>query len=577
MRIALGSSTRRIQAGLVLLALLISGGAVRLFDIQALDAGAYAARAADRLEYTVPIHPARGVLTDRDGLVLARSETAVNVTADPTHTAADASRIAVLLAEHLGGEPGDYWKKLTTPDTQFVYLKKKVPSAVYQRLAVDLQDAGLYGVFRETNPIRVYPNGSVAAPIVGFVNGENAGAAGVELSMNAELQGVAGREMYQRDSQGNKLPLGSSEVTPAVNGTNYQLTIDSDLQWMTERRLAAAVDKAGAKTGTATVLNARTGEILAMANYPNFDSSDPGKADPDDLSNRAVQQALEPGSMQKVLTFAALIDAGTITPSTKVTVPSRIKSGDGYVKDSEDLGGSRLTAAGVLAKSSNIGTILLSRNLAQATWVDYMKKFGLGTKTGVELPGESAGSLPRAPMADYSYDQVVFGQGLSTTSVQFAAAVAAAVNGGVYHQPTLIKSATDNEGNPIALPEKETHRVISEETSATIRDLMETDTGPGGTASDNLLEGYRTGAKTATAERYDEKTRGYLGYTAGFVGAAPIDDPQIVTVVQIDQPTRGHYGSTLAGPVFTDVTQLALQRYGVKPSTSKPVHLPIEW
>nr|WP_231747950.1 penicillin-binding protein 2 [Auraticoccus cholistanensis] len=567
----------RIRVVLIAMAVLVSLCAGRLFQLQALDSSAYAQSAAEKMQYTMTLHPSRGTITDRNGLVLARSETAVDVTADPTHTTEDAAEIADVLVAHLGGEPADYLEPLTREGTRFVYLARKVPSATYQRLAVDLQERGLYGVFRESNPIRTYPGGTVAANVVGFVNGENEGAAGFEYSMNRELAGVEGSEVYERDAQGNKIPLGTQEITPAVNGTSYQLTIDSELQWMAERRLAQEVEKADAASGTVVMMNVRTGEVLAMANYPSFDAAQPGEADPEDLGNRAVTDALEPGSVQKVLTFAALLDAGLITPETKVTIPTSVASGDGRITDADDYTGARLTATGVLAKSANTGTVMLSRDMSKEDLARYLRSFGLGARTGIELPGEATGFVPGPDMEDYTFDQISFGQGLSVTPIQYTAAVAGILNGGVYNPPTVIRSATDKDGEPVEVPRGEPRRVISPEASTQIAQMMEAVTGEGGTGVSVQLDSYRTGGKTATAERFDSGCNCYRGYTSGYMGFAPAEDPQIVTFVQIDRPASGRYGSVVAGPVYKDLTQLALQRYAIRPSTTPAYEGRLTW
>lgn len=559
------------------MAIVVSLCGGRLFQLQALDSAAYAADAAKQIKRSQPLLPNRGVITDRWGLVMAQTQPAVAVTADPLHTGPKAAEIAAILVKNLGGKAEDYLPKLTKPDTRFVYIKKKVPAATYQRLAVELNNNKLYGIFRESDPIRSYPGGNIGSNIVGFVNSEGAGAGGFEYYRNAQLAGTEGREIYESDARGNKIPLGSDVLTPAVNGTNYQLTIDSELQWMAERRLKQQVDKAEATSGTAVVMNIKTGEVLAMANYPSFDSNDPGKAESESLGNRAITYALEPGSVQKVLTFGALLDAGLIQPSTKIAVPPRIASGDGFIRDSSPHGYLNLTARGILAKSSNIGTTMLARRMDKATLQEYYRNFGLGAPTGIELPGEAAGYLPPADMPDYSRDQIAFGQGVSMTSIQFAAAVAGLLNDGVYNAPTIVRSATDAEGKPVDITRPEPRRVISESASKDLASMMESVLDSEGTGARMKIEGYRSGGKTATAQRIDPTCGCYRGYTAGYIGFAPADDPQILTYVVVDKPIKGHYGGVISGPVYRDVTVLALQRYGILPSKGKSPKGGLTW
>lgn len=543
----------------------------RLVEVQAFDAQAYAASAAEQTRRSLPLLPDRGAITDRNGQYLAQTEPAVAVTADPTLTTEDAEAIAELLVKHLGGETADYLPNLTRTGTRYVVLKRKVPTATYDELTSDLYDAGLGGIFRESDPVRRYPASTIAANVVGFTGGDKGeGLAGVEYSMNAELKGVEGKEIYDVAPDGSKIPLGENVLTPAVDGTNLELTIDADLQWTLEQRLAEAVRGARARTGTAIVMNVHTGEVLAMANYPSFDSAAPGKAKNADLGNRAVTDAYEPGSVHKMLTFAALADGGYITPETRVDIPAKLASGDAYITDSMKHDGMRLTARGVLAKSSNIGTVLLARQMPKKDLLNYYRNFGLGARTGIQLPGETTGQLPGDEMADYSRDQIAFGQGLSMTAIQEASALSAVINGGIYHEPTIIRAATDSKGNAVALPERESRRVISPEASAMVRDMAQATMAEGGTGSQLNLSGYPSGGKTGTAQRIDPKCGCYRGYTASWMQFAPVDDPQIMALVVIDQPVQGRYGGQLAGPVARDILNYALPRYGLMPGDPKP-------
>lgn len=577
MKLKLANPERRMRVVALLVAVVVSVCGARLFQLQALDASAYAASAAKQIQRSMPLLPSRGTITDRNDLVMARTEPAVAVTADPSHTTAKATQIADVLVRHLGGTTTDYLPKLTKPDARFVYIKKKVPSAKYQRLAVELNDSNLYGIFRESDPIRTYPGKTIGSNIVGFVDNNGKGAGGFEYGMNAELSGTEGREIYESDARGNRIPLGTEILTPAVNGRNYQLTLDSELQWMAERRLAQQVKMAKGESGTAITMNIKTGEVLAMANYPSYNSNNPGKADSDDRGNRVISAALEPGSVQKVLTMGALLDAGLITPDTKITVPPKVKSGGGYITDSSSHGYLQMTARGVMAKSSNIGTTLLARRMEKGDFAKYMRDFGLGAPTGIELPGEASGSLPGADMPDYTLDQIAFGQGVSMTSLQFTAALAGLMNDGVYNPPTIVKSATDADGKPVEVPHGEPRRIISSAASKDLASMMESVLDRRGTGAKLKIRGYRTGGKTATAERVDPKCGCYRGYTSGYVGMAPADDPHIVTYVTVDKPKNGHYGSTIAGPVYHDLTVLALQRYGIKPSTGKSPKGGLTW
>ncbi len=386
------------------MAIAISLCAGRLLQLQGFDSSAYAAISASQLTRTLALLPARGQITDRNGVVLASTEPAVNITADPTLTGPNAAKIAAVIDRYTGQNPAVTIAALTKPNTRFSYLAKKVPAATYLQIADDLEQADLYGVFRESNPIRTYPAGQVAAGVIGFVGASNQGLAGLEYARNTQLAGVEGTESYESAPNGSKIPLGTSVVTPAKNGVSYQLSIDSELQWMAEQRLAAQVTKLKADSGFAITMDVRTGQILAMANAPTFDASDPGAAKAANRGNRAVTDAYEPGSVEKVLTSAALIDSGTATPDTRVVVPPRVASGGGFIKDSENHPTEHLLMRGVVARSSNIGTLLLTRQLPKATLNQVPDEFrsrpqdrhrGAGGVLGVVAGGDHEGLHPR--------------------------------------------------------------------------------------------------------------------------------------------------------------------------------------
>jgi cell division protein FtsI (penicillin-binding protein 3) len=559
---------------LIAIAMALSLCAGRLLQLQGFDSSSYK---ADALTRTLPLLPARGDLTDRHGLVLASTQPAVAVTADPTLTAPRAAEFASVLAEYLGMSEGELMPPLTKTGTRFVYLKKKVPALTYSALATDLASRDLRGIFRESDPIRTYPNGSVGASVVGFVGADGDGLAGLERTLNAQLAGVEGKETYESAPNGSKIPLGQRSITPARNGLSFQLTVDSEVQWAAERRLAEQVAKTRADSGFAIVLDVKTGQVIALANAPSYDSSRPQAARSEDRGNRAISAPYEPGSVQKVLTAAALIDSGTANPSTRVIIPGRLASGGRSIKDHFSHGVLRYTMRGVIADSSNIGTALLARQLDKQRLHDYLVSFGLGSTTSLELPGESAGIIPKPDMTDSQRDQISFGQAIAVTGIQEAAAVASVVNGGIYNPPTLIKKAIDGEGNEVAVPRAPQRRVISEKSSAEVRELMQAviDTENG---QRNLkLERYSTGGKTGTAQRADTSCRCYRGYVTSFAGFAPLDDPQILTYVVISNPRNGDTGTTTAVPAYRDIMTMALPRYSVIPDARRHKPLPTEW
>jgi cell division protein FtsI (penicillin-binding protein 3) len=568
---------------------------VRAVQVQGIDGAAYAAQAARQMSVTRAIIASRGTITDRFGQPLAVSEPAVSIIADPTQiatngklasamtekqkaqAAAGPGVISGILAKHLGGEPAAYLEPLTRAGTKYTIVAKQVPRYTYLKIAQDMTAAGYLGLFSESNPIRTYPNGTVASNVVGFVNAEGDGAGGLEYILDAQLAGIDGSEAFQTSPNG-RIATGTNVLVPAQNGIDYELTLDAGLQYVTERRLQEAVDGAKAASGIAIVMNVRSGEVLALANYPSYDSNNPGAAKAGDLGNRAATDPYEPGSVQKVLTMAALLDQGVITPDTRVRVPPTILSAGRPIRDAFSHGDINLTARGVVANSSNIGTVMLTRQMDKKLLVQYLSSFGLGRKTGMGWQGESAGSLPGADIADHTRDQIAFGQGLSVTALQEAAAVAAVTNGGIYRSPTLIRSATTSDGKAMPVPQGEERRVISPQASAQVLDMMEAVVASKVGNKRYPIEGYRLAGKSGTAERVDPACKCYNGYVASFVGVAPVESPEILAYVVVDRPQGGQiYGSVVAAPVVRDIMRVALPRYGVAPSTTPAADRPIEW
>jgi cell division protein FtsI (penicillin-binding protein 3) len=577
-RLPLASAPQRLHVMLIVVAVAFSLCAGRLLQLQGFDSAAYAAESTRELTRTLPLLPARGELTDRNGRVLASTEPAVAVTADPKLTVLQAPLLASILSGYLQMSEAELMPLLTKPNSRFVYLKKKVPALTYSALATDLNRRKIPGIFRESDPIRSYPGGAVGSSIIGFVGSDGKGLAGVELALNDQLAGVEGKETYEGAPNGSRIPLGQSSITPAVNGHNFQLTIDSELQWAAERRLAQQVRIKKADSGMAIVMNVKTGEVLAMANAPTYDAANPRAAKAEDRGNRAISAPFEPGSVQKVLTAAALTDSGVATPTTKLVIPPRLPSGGGSIKDafSHDSPKLHLNFRGVLARSSNIGAILLARQMKKPDLAEHLRDFGLGTKTGIELPGESAGIVPGPDMTDSQRDQIAFGQALAVTGIQEAAAIAGIINDGVYHPPTVVLGATDGQGRPVPVDRRPDRRVISSKSSAQVRDMMgAVIDAPNG--RNLLLDAYQTGGKTGTAQRADTKCGCYKGYVTSYVGYAPRDDPQLLTYVVITNPRKGDTGTSVANPVYRDLMNIALPRYSVPPNPKKPVPLPIEW
>lgn len=569
-----------MRVSILCIAFVLSLFAARLFQLQGVDANAYASMAEDESTQTVALHAGRGAIVDRNGVELASTVDAVALTADPTMTADSATRIAAILHRKLNLDYFDTVNRLRKPDTRFVYLARRVPVWKADAVTSALEKADLVGVFTERDPLRTYPDGDAASSLVGVVGADDKGLSGLEYQFEDLLSGDDGQATYILSPSGERIPLSDSTVDEPEAGVGLQTTIDRDVQWWADRRLGRAVRDTGSAWGTAITMDVRTGEIVQFSQSPGFDPNRVGSLVEDDMVNRGAQFVYEPGSVQKILTYGGLADAGAVTPRTRIKVPGEYRVDSYEINDDWAHGTIKLTATGALAKSSNIAAILASQRISRNQLYDYLRSFGLGEQTGVGLPGESKGILAEPDdWSDSQHATIAFGQGLSVTAVQMAGAVAAVANGGVYVEPTLVTGYAQPDGSVEAAPEPESHRVISERAARQIAKMMTATTQDGGTAPQAAIPGYRVAGKTGTAQRVDQDTLGYVEgeRTISFAGFAPADDPRFMTYVVLDDPKDGSFGGTGAGPVFHDIMSMVLQRYGIPPTGAKPVRLPLEW
>ncbi|MEW2073287.1 peptidoglycan D,D-transpeptidase FtsI family protein [Streptomyces sp. NPDC012403] len=602
--IRLGSPRPRLRLIGVALTLVLLAFAVRLFQVQAVDASTYAAK-ADRNRYVGQVLEAqRGGITDRHGVALATTEDAYDITADPTMFAPDELEIAdgpeqaaALLAPILGQDQDELVGKLRPENKALRYVKlaarqtpqtwkqiKDLKTALAKKAGTDDSTANvLAGVFSVPTSKRVYPNNELAAGILGWVNAEGKGGGGIELQLDERLAGQDGKIRYAQ-SGGRLVPTAGSTETPAVPGSDVELTIDRDIQWAAQNAISEQVKESAADRGYVIVQDTRTGEVLAMANAPGFDPGDLSEADPEALGNAAVQDAFEPGSTAKVLSMAAVLEENAATPGTHVVVPNRLHRGDRLFKDDIDHPTWYLTLNGVLAKSSNIGTILatgqLGRTQAQANKVlyEYLRKFGLGSHTGLGFPGETKGIL--APPDEWSTSQqytIPFGQGVSINAMQAASVYSTIANGGVRVEPTLVRGSKGPDGRFTPAPEPERTRVVSEKTAKTLARMLESVVDDEeGTGTKARIPGYRVAGKTGTANRVDPATGKYHGYTSSFAGFAPADKPRITVYCVIQNATEGSYfGGQICGPVYKQVMEFALKTLQVPPTGAAPADLPV--
>jgi len=550
----------RVALTVVLVLLVVVGG--RLVQLQGLDGPRYATAAEQLRLTTIELQAARGAILDRNGNPLAYTVQARAIFADPEMIASP-GRTALAVAPLLGLTPDEIQEKIAVGG-RFVYLDRALDPEIAQQV-MDLRLPGI-GVLDEQR--REYPATSTAAQVVGFVDSDNIGLAGVEDSFNDVLTGTPGELVYERGQYGLPIPAATQSRTEAVPGSTVRLTLDQDLQYQVERAIAVANDERGVSTVQMVVLDTRTGQVLAMAGSPGYDAANPG-AVPELLGNPTVSNVIEPGSVNKMITFAAALDRGLITPETEMTVPDHLAIPGSTISDAWGHAPVTWTALGVLAESSNVGTVMLARRVGAPSLDEYLRRFGLGTATGIELPAESGGILP--PMPEWSgsqTDTIPFGQGISMTVLQMASMYQAVANDGVLVPPRIIEQVIGPDGGVLPQAPAEARRVVSPETAAELQHMLEAVTSDEGTGPLMRIDGYRVAGKTGTAQRPNPDGGGYAGggYWATFAGFAPADDPRYVIAISIEQPDGSQHGGIIAAPAFTSVMSYLLQDNGVTPS-----------
>jgi len=557
-----------LRAGALFIALALTALGLRLVWLQGVSASSYATRAEDQRLRTTTISAVRGQILDRNGNVLAQNVDARAIYVDQTEVS-DPAREAQVLAP-LIGVPAQTLQPQLTGTKRFVYLARNVTPA--QGRAVTAASLGGIGVLPESH--RSYPGGDLAANVVGFTNIDGKGLAGIESSFNTLLQGTAGTETVEVDPSGREIPGGYHKETKARPGGTVQLTLDQDIQYEAQRAIAAQVAATRAKSGTVIVLDSKTGQILADATAPSFNAAEPGKADPANTGNRTISDYYEPGSVNKMIVAAAALQTGALTPNSVLDIPSALHIADATFHDAEAHGDEKLTLTGILAKSSNIGAIEIAQRLGNATVDHYLKLFGLGAKTGIALPGETAGVLPDVNTWKPTQAATIpFGQGMDVSALQMVAAYGAVANGGVYVAPRIVQSSAGPDG--VSKPATTSRRVMSTQNAALLRLMLEQVTTENGTAPAAQIPGYRIAGKTGTANAIGPDGRYDGHYTASFIGMAPADNPRLVVEVVLDHPQTSYYGGTVAAPVFKDVMSFALQSLGIPPSKGSPSALPL--
>ena len=567
---------RKIVAIAVVIFLLFG---LRLIEIQAIRASGYVKKAEVELSKSATLLAPRGTIYDINGVELARSISAMNIAVDQT-VVNDPAAAAKVVAPILNMTPSQLQPDLTG-ERRYVLIAKDITPETWRQVNQAIKDYNtqilktkdgiskrIGGFVPERSFIRDYPSGKLTSSLIGITNDQGSGASGIESSLNSLLAGTNGKYIYA-NGRGNIIP-GSEQVSvEAKSGTSVRLTIDRDVQWVAQNAISQAVASSRAESGTVIVMDPKTGAILAQASAPTFDPNISSTITLNKLRNPAVQEVYEPGSTGKVITVAAALQEGLVTPQSIFTIPYKMKVADEYFHDHEKHPTQRLTTTGLLAVSSNTGSIQIGQKLGKDTLYNYLRKFGIGQSTNSKLPGESAGILhPVKEWSGTSLPTIAFGQGYSLTAMQSTSVFATIANDGVRVSPSILAGVVDESGKYTPAKENESVRVLSSQTASNMRAMMESVVSSNGTAPAAAISGYRIAGKTGTANRFNTACKCYSGYTASFIGFAPADQPKYVISVTIQDPKGMHWGGALAGPVFKKVMSFVLQSERVQPTTA---------
>jgi cell division protein FtsI (penicillin-binding protein 3) len=556
---------RRLVALLGVMVIALAGVVGRLVVLQVGGHRALAAQGLRQRVHPTDLPAERGAIVDRTGVPLAITLEARDVYADPRYVT-DPIGEAATIARILDARPREIERRLRTPDSTFVYLARQVDLAVADRL----EARGLPGIGFLEVPKRHYPAGPLAPQVLGFVGVDATGLAGLEYEYEEVLAGTPGTRTVELDGDGLPIASGMEIVEPAVPGRTLVTTLDREVQYLAQEALRRAVKENRAKGGTIVVMDARTGDVYAMASYPWFDPNDFAHANRDAVRNRAVTDMFEPGSVNKVVTAAAALESGAVGTREVFRVPWWMRVGGYTVNDSHPHPVQDMTLGDIVAQSSNIGSAMVAARVGSAGLAAVLARFGYGTPTGVGFPGEAGGVVPRlSTWTDITRTTASYGQGISMTPLQMAAVYATVANDGRWVRPRLVRGTSGPDGRFEEVPVEETRRVLSQGTARMLTRMLASvvETGTGGAAQ---IPGYQVAGKTGTARKLVDG-RYVRRYMASFVGFLPASDPRVVVVVSIDEP-RTVYGGVAAAPVFSEIARHVIQRLAIP--AAPPVRLP---
>jgi cell division protein FtsI (penicillin-binding protein 3) len=564
---------RRLRLGTVLALTVFATIGIRIVTLQFTESPAFAARGLETRLDRVDLPAPRGAIYDRGGAVLAQSVEARYVAVDP-ELVTDLPKTAAALEPLIAVPKSELLAKMAKRKqpgggaSRFEYLARGVEISVGQLV----EALNLPGVIVHRDERRHVPGQDLAASIVGFTSPDLNGLEGLEARYDELLRGVDGKRVFEvgQGSLKAEIPGGFNRETKAQPGSSLQLTIDRDLQYMVQKTLGARMEQVKAHTGAAVVLDVRTGEVLAQASYPTYDAAQPLRTRPEDREDTATSFVVDPGSVHKAITVSAALQEGAVTPDSTFMVGPRVVKGDQPFKDSHtNWTPRRMSIPGILAYSSNVGTIAIADRLGKEKLYEYQKRFGLGTATGEGVPGEAAGALlPPEEWSGSAYGSVPIGHSVAVTPLQMAAAYAAIANDGVWVRPHLVKETIGPDGERTAAAPPAKHAVISPETAREVRTMLEAvTTVDGATGVHARVKGYRVAGKTGTGSRV-VNGKYVPGTVASFVGMAPAENPRFVIAVFAHVPAGG--GGEVTAPAFSDMMDFALTHFRVPGSSGKP-------
>ena len=522
----------------------------RAVTIQIVNNDFYLEQGEKRYAHELELPASRGRITDRHGALLATSVSVPSVWAIPKDVQATREQIRQL-AKLLALPAAELEKKLTDPNARFAWLKRQIDEPVWQQV----QALGIKGIYQTREYRRKYPEGEAAAHLVGFTDVEDHGQEGIELAFQKDLQGRDGSRMVVKDRLGRVVEAIGDQVDPA-HGLDITLAVDAKVQFFAYQRVRDAVAEHKAKAGSVVVLDAQSGEVLALANYPSFNPAERRNLTGAQLRNRALTDTFEPGSTMKPFVVAWALESGRVTPTTPIqTAPGSITITGSTIRDAHPHG--VLTVAEVIQKSSNVGTVKLAMQMDRREMWELYSQVGFGQKPQLQFPGAVTGRLrPYKSWRPIEQATMSYGYGLSTSLFQLARAYTVFARDGEVIPASMLQQTAAPTGL----------RVIKPETARAVREMLRLAAGPGGTAPKAQTIGYSVGGKTGTAHKQEGKAYTTDKYRAWFVGMAPIENPRIIVAVMIDEPNNGvHYGGDVAAPVFSQVVQQTLRMMGVAP------------